>query len=85
MEGAIKLLLDNLAFAGRCNVVLISNDEEFVEALVLNPQPANSSFRSDARRMFVVSSAPRKFRLSHRLDTARSDVVTEPQKLTFPS
>lgn len=31
-EWATKLLLDNTAFASRCNVFLTSNNEEFVEA-----------------------------------------------------
>lgn len=58
-EFATNLLLDNLAFADRCNVVFTSNNEEFVEARVLNPQSPGSTFGADARRMFLVSFAPR--------------------------
>lgn len=67
-DWATKLLLDNITFAGRCNVVLTSNKEEFVEARVLNPQSTNSTFAPDARRMFVVSFAPKGSSLSHRPD-----------------
>lgn len=58
-EWATKLLLDNIAFAGCCNVFLTSNNEELVEARILNPQSQHSTFGSDVRRMFNVSFAPK--------------------------
>lgn len=57
ISGLTKLL-DNLIFAGRCNVVLT---REFVEARVLNPQSHHSTFDSDARRVFIMLFAPRNF------------------------